>query len=84
MVFNCNKNTDSNGVFLLGRNITALANSCLNKEIFIELWHGFSYRCSSLQIQNTNEMFFMIGNSFGGKITLFYKRHRDGSLHIRE
>lgn len=63
MVFNCNKNTDSNGVFLLGRNITALANSCLNKEIFIELWHGFSYRCSSLQIQNTNEMFFMIGNT---------------------
>ena len=61
MVFSCNKSSEKEDVFILGEHIEATANICLDKDVFKELWHGFSYHLSHLQIKNTNEMIFKLG-----------------------
>lgn len=63
MVFSCNESSEKEGVFILGEHIEATANICLDKEVFKELWHGFSYHLSHLQIKNTDEMIFKLGKT---------------------
>ena len=51
-----------NGYFCFGDRITVNANSCLNKEIIKEIWNGFCYSASVLEITSTDECIFKIGN----------------------
>ena len=51
------------GKFLLNKNISAKANTAVNKSELIRFWHNFSFGVSRLEIEETDEFVFSVGNA---------------------
>ena len=63
MIFHPANTKQTEGRFIFEKSLTAAAHPCLCKEIFSDLWKGFSYHLSSLQTTKTNEIVFCIGEA---------------------
>lgn len=62
MLFHSKNFNRSEGYFRFSGNAAAVGHSCLQKPIFKDLWHNFSYRSSVLEMTPTDELVFRIGN----------------------
>jgi len=51
------------GVFSFSGDVSAYANSCFRSDIFAQFWHGFTYHCSKLKVEETEEIVFRIGDT---------------------
>jgi len=50
------------GSFRFSGPMAARGHNCLNKAIISEFWQGFTYQSSTLQVSETDEYIFVIGN----------------------
>lgn len=62
MIFEHQSLKEQPGAFKIGDHIQAEANSALNKGIFKEFWNNFTYTYSTLEISDTDELSFSVGN----------------------
>lgn len=51
------------GSFTFQGNICAVVHSCLNKAVIRDLWHGFTFQGSTLQVCESTALVFLIGNA---------------------
>lgn len=63
MIFTHVPSESCDGVYSVGGRVSAGAHACLCNEIFAKLWDGYTYRSSALEIFETNELVFIIGNA---------------------
>ena len=63
MIFTHVPSESCDGVYSVGGRVSAGAHACLCNEIFAKLWDGYTYRSSALEIFETNELVFTIGNA---------------------
>ena len=63
MVFHPQSVIKKDGAFIFSKKVTALAHSCIDKEIIKEFWHNFTSHASSLEVNVTDEYIFSIGNA---------------------
>ena len=62
MVFNPRNIAKTEGSFTFSGNINAVAHSSLNKSIIKEFWHNFTFKSSTLNISESDELVFSVGN----------------------
>ena len=63
MIFQPQSLKKAEGRFLLCDCAHAVAHPCLNKEIFREFWHNFSFRSSSLTLSACDTLSFTVGDA---------------------
>ena len=63
MIFHPVNIQQGKGRFVFGKELNATAHTSLCKEIFSELWRGFSHHLSSLHISPEKELILRIGNA---------------------
>ncbi len=63
MIFHPQNTIKTNGKFTFSKNVSALAHSCLNKDIIKEFWRNFTFQCFELNIAESDEFIFSIGNT---------------------
>ena len=63
MIFTHQKLTEKVGVFNIKSQEKALANKVLNTKTLKEFWHSFTYKTSSIEIEEVSEFIFKIGNA---------------------
>ncbi len=63
MMFHPKKLNRTDGSFVFAGEVTARANGCFREEIFREFWHGFTYHCSDLTVEETDEFVFRMGDT---------------------
>ena len=55
--------TNGNGSFIFGRKVEARAHFSLANELFAELWQGYTFSASELNIQSTDRFIFTVGDA---------------------
>ena len=50
------------GTYSFGGGVSARAHSCLQKQIFSELWEGFTSRCGSIRMETAKDHVFLLGS----------------------
>ena len=63
MIFQPQYFKSMDGSFLFSEHVSAVAHPCLNKSIFKEFWKNFTYGFSDLDISESDEYIFFIGNA---------------------
>lgn len=63
MIFHPRNLIKTTGQFLFSGKINAIAHPCLNKNIIKEFWHNFTFQSSTLNVCESNEFIFSIGNA---------------------
>jgi len=63
MFFSPRNLIEKEGKFVFNDTVSAVANKCLCKDIFPELWFNHTYRQSALIIKETDELIFKIGDA---------------------
>ena len=63
MIFHSQNLIKKVGSLVLSGEINAIAHSCLNKNIIKEFWRNFTFQGSTLNISESNEFIFSIGNT---------------------
>ena len=63
MIFNPRNIIKGRGSFAFCGDVNAVAHSLFKKEIFKELWNNFTYQASALNISESDEFIFLIGNA---------------------
>ena len=63
MIFHPINTTSTEGRFVFEKNVCATAHACLCKSIFSELWSGFCYHLSTLQVNANDALIFRIGSA---------------------
>ena len=63
MIFHPQNLIKNVGSLVLSGEINAIAHPCLNKIIIKEFWHNFTFQSSTLNISESNEFIFTIGNA---------------------
>lgn len=63
MIFNSESTVKKRGSFTVPENVKAVAHSCLNKSVIKEFWSNFTFGTSQLEIVETDELVFLIGNA---------------------
>ena len=63
MVFNPRNIIKRNGAFVFSKEICAMANACVNKEIIKEFWYNYSCQASTLEVKEIKDCAFIIGNA---------------------
>jgi len=63
MIFNPQNLTKKEGSFIFSGEIKASAHPCLNKDIFKEFWHNFTFQSSELNVDVTDRYIFSVGNA---------------------
>ena len=62
MMFHPSTLIEKEGSFTFHGEVCAMANACLNKQIFKEFWKNFSFGCASLEMQETDTLTFAVGD----------------------
>ena len=62
MIFHPQNLIKTGGRFLFSGNIHAIAHPCLNKNIIKDFWHNFTFQSSALNISESEQFIFSIGN----------------------
>lgn len=63
MIFNPDNLIKKDGTFNFSGKVTATANPCLNKEVLKEFWFSHTFRTSELEITETDELIFALGEA---------------------
>lgn len=63
MIFNPDNIIKKEGSFVFSGKTFAKANHCLNKDVIKEFWFGHTYRTGELEIEETNELVFVVGEA---------------------
>lgn len=63
MIFNPDNIVKKEGSFIFSGKTLAKANACLNKEILKEFWTGHTFRTGELEILETDEFVFCVGEA---------------------
>lgn len=63
MIFHPQNLIKKAGTFVFSGEINAIAHPCLNKDIIKDFWRNFTFQSSTLNICESNEYIFLIGNA---------------------
>lgn len=63
MIFNPDNIIKKEGSFVFSGKASAKAHKCLNKDVIKEFWFGHTYRTGELEIEETNELVFVVGEA---------------------
>ena len=63
MIFHPQNLKKKDGHFIFSKNVTAIVNSCLNKSIYTELWHNFTFGVSDISFSTNDKFIFSIGKA---------------------
>ena len=63
MIFHPQNVIKTNGSFTFWGDLNAIAHPCLNKNIIKEFWHSFTFQSSTLNISESEEFIFLLGNA---------------------
>ena len=63
MLFNPKNLKKTEGSFVFSGEVKAEAHGCFRRGIFREFWNGFTYRCSTLHVTETDGYVFRIGEA---------------------
>ncbi len=77
MFFNPQNVTYTDGFFRLADKVKAVAHPSLCKDVFAELWNGFCFRLSTIELAPTDALVFQIGN-----VSALPIENDDYSVHI--
>ena len=63
MIFTHSKMTKKEGSFSFNGNVSATSHTSISKDIFSDLWHGFTFHISDISISSTDNLIFKIGSA---------------------
>ena len=63
MIFNPANLKNKEGSFIFSGNVNATAHVSLNKDIIKEFWRNFAFQCSALDVTETDEFIFSVGDA---------------------
>ena len=63
MIFHPQNMDITEGCFSFRGAVSASAHPCLNKDIIKDFWHNFTFQCSTLNIKESSDFVFSIGNA---------------------
>lgn len=63
MIFHPQNMIKTPGSLVLSGNIRAIAHPCLNQPIIKEFWHNFTFKSTTLDIRESEDLIFLIGNA---------------------
>lgn len=63
MIFHPQSIVNKEGSFSFFGNVNAIAHPCLNQDIIKEFWHSFTFQGSALNVSESKECIFSIGNT---------------------
>lgn len=63
MIFHPQNTIKTQGKYTFNGTVSAIVNPCLNKAIIKEFWHNFTFQSSTLDVKETQDYVFSIGNT---------------------